>query len=106
MELELTKDSQKVLGIMYKTYLERIKNGSSKFSAIEFNESSIIQKQLFPDMSVADLDYCLIELYQNNLISMDIIGGSQLLPKSINYFENKNIKTIENVLDFISKFIP
>lgn len=106
MDLNITKDSKKVLSVLYKTYLERIKNGVSKFNAVEFEESSIIQKQLFPDISVQDLDYCLIELYRAGLIRMDITGCSTLLPKSINYFENVNINTIEKVIDYISKLIP
>ena len=106
MELELTKDSKKVLSTMYKNYLGRIKNGTPKFNAVEFEESTILQKQFFPDMSVDDLNYCLIELYQNNLIRMDITGCSQLLPRSINYFENQALNTVDNIVDYISKLKP
>lgn len=106
MNIELTKDTDKILCTLYKTYLERIKSGISKNDAIEFEESSILQKQLFTNISVEDLDFSLIELYKANLIKLDITGCSMLAPSAIIYMENRFKNGLSEVIDFISKFIP
>lgn len=98
MNIELTKDSRRVLKNIYDAYLERRKIGQSKQTAIRFPDSS--------KLCIEGIEDSIRELSKAKLIECDILGGFELQDKAIIFMENLSKETILNWLDFGSKFIP
>ena len=103
-DIVLTKDADKLICIIYKVYLQRIKSGNSKSSAVCF-ASYEFQKD-FPNLKEDDIVTELSELKKNNLIELWIDGSFILLANGIVYMENRFKNGLAEVTDFISKFIP
>lgn len=105
-ELQLTKDSKELLAIIYKEYLNKIKNGISKSSAKQIGHISNICA-LAPEWLADDVLETMNELYRAGYIQNEYgnntIYNSFLLDKTIIYFENKNINTIKTIADWIIK---
>lgn len=102
--LELTKDADTTMCLIYEKYLTRIKNNISKseaslFEAFKFNQD-------FPSLKHDDLLTNLNELQHNNLITKYIDGSFVLKSDGIIYMENRFKKGLIEVTDFIAKFIP
>lgn len=106
----LTKDSKTVLYHLYKEYCVRRSNGISRSNAKEFHSSESVQKLLFPDWSVSDVDDCMYELGRNGYLSnhhaSDLIYDSTLTDKAIVTMENQKKETLLNVVNFLAQFIP
>ena len=106
----LTKDSKTVLYHLYKEYCVRRSNGISRSNAKEFHSSESVQKLLFPDWSVSDVDDCMCELGRNGYLSnnraSDLIYDSTLTDKAIVTMENQKKETLLNVVNFLTQFIP
>ena len=64
----LTKESKTVLYHLYKEYCLRRTNGLSRNDSKELGSSESVQKLLFPDWSVSDVDDCMCELGQNGYL--------------------------------------
>lgn len=64
MEIELTKDSSKVLVLLYKEYLEKVKSGCSKSQSREFDGNKL---NFITDMHPDDVYDCLTELKDKTL---------------------------------------
>lgn len=109
MEIELTKDSNKVLLLLYKEYLEKVKSGCSKSQSREFNENNLdFITKMHPD----DIDDCLSELNKSNLIEMEISGDFELTDNAVVYLNNRfknsfknGLNNIKDVLSLISQFV-
>ena len=102
MEIDLTKDSRKVLVLLYKEYLEKVKSGCSKSQSREFNENKLdFITKIHPD----DIDDCLTKLNENNLIDMDISGEFKLTDIAIAKMENRFKNNLIDVASFIAQFI-
>lgn len=104
--VQLTKDADKLLCCAYKMYLERRKNGSSKDTAKEFEKTFYLSDKHLCDWQDDDVSDTLIELSKADLIRMDIIGNFGLKPSAIIYMENRFKNGLNEITDFISKFIP
>ena len=106
----LTKDSKTVLYHLYKEYCLRRSNGLSRSASKEFDSSEPVQKLLFPDWSVSDVDDCMCELGRNGYLenhhSSDFIYDSSLTDKAIVTMENQKKETLLNVVNFLAQFIP
>ena len=102
MEIDLTKDSRKVLVLLYKEYLEKVKSGCSKSQSREFNENNLdFITKIHPD----DVEDCLEELNKDNLIDMDISGEFKLTDIAIAKMENRFKNNLIDVASFIAQFI-
>lgn len=105
-EIQMTKDSKELLGIIYKEYLNKINNSVSKNSAKRIGHISDIC-ELVPDWLPDDVLETMNELsrseYVHNRYGNNTIIDSYLLDKTIIYFENKNINTIKTIADWIIK---
>ena len=64
--MELTKITNKFAVTLYKQYLESIKSGIPRTTAIEFNNLSL------PDFSDDDSDYCIDEMTKHRYIKVDM----------------------------------
>ena len=108
--LMLTKESKTVLYHLYKEYCLRRSNGLSRSASKEFDSSESVQKLLFPDWSVSDVDDCMCELgrngYLDNHHASDFIYDSSLTDKAIVTMENQKKETLLNVVNFLAQFIP
>ena len=105
MEIDLSKDSYKVLLSLYKEYLERVKSGCSKSQSRAFNEKKLdFITKMHPD----DIDDCLTKLTENNLIDMDISGDFVLTDIAVAKMENRfknSLDVLKDVVSLIAQFI-
>lgn len=106
MPVEITKDSDKFLCIIYKDYLQRRKNGESKTEAKRFTtdylESLVPLYQWHPQ----DIAEARLELGKNHLITNHYGTGFVIKDEGIFYMENRFKNGLKEITDFISKFIP
>ncbi|MFK4847247.1 MULTISPECIES: hypothetical protein [Lactococcus] len=107
-ELQLTKDSKELLAIIYKEYLEKINNGISKSSAKQIGHAEDVCA-LAPNWLPDDVVETMRELgraeYIKNTYADNTVYHSVILDKTILYFENKNIKTVKSIADWVLKLI-
>lgn len=110
MDFQLTKDAEKLLCLMYKSYLDMYRINSSKSECNRFGNTRDIHKKFMPDQYFADVDELVRELKRNNLIACDFGDNTfleiSLTPSAIIYMENRFKNGIKELSDFISKFIP
>ena len=101
LSMELTKDADKFLCVLYKEYLQRRKNGQPKNSSKEFNDQEL--EKLFPDERSEDLMEYAAELQRAFDISIDILGGISLSDESLIFMENRFPNGIASVFDWMAK---
>ena len=110
MEINLTKDSEKLLCVMYKDYLEKRKSGMSKSRANYFGTSHVIHEELLPKWSFEDVDDTCRELSRAGLINCswadNIAIWISISDLAISYMENRFKNGLLGVVDFLTKFIP
>lgn len=104
MEIKLSRDAQFVQAKLYKAYLEQRKNGYGKGLAREIADDKI--SELFADKNRGDVIDALDELKRNGLIKSDIIGNIYLCDALIISMENRFKDGLNEVLSFLSQFIP
>lgn len=102
----LTKDAYKMICFLYKDYLTRIKNGMSKSSARYFEEDYFRTSKKFSSWDNSDILMNFSELKNNKFVTDDIIGNFELSDKCISYMESRFKNGLNELVDFISKFIP
>lgn len=96
MEIELTKESRRVLKSIYDIYCDRRKKGKSKSAAARFEAS----------VQIDGLSDAKRELSKAELITVDIVDGFDLNDKAIIFMENFTKDTILKWLEFGANFIP
>lgn len=102
--MNLIKYADKVLCLIYKQYLDNKKNGLSKSKANKFHTGNI--ESDFPGENREDFRDTLNELKKAQYISLDIIGIYSITDDGIIYMENRFKNNINEITDFIAKFIP
>ncbi len=104
MDKLLTKETNRFFSSLYKEYLIRtdtLPKSESRFFTIDNIKS------LFPDINDDDIYEYMAELKQSSLIEhVDLLGNFDISNKGIIYMESKVGKTIEKVIDYISKLKP
>lgn len=110
MDIVLTKDSDKLICVMYKSYLEKRKSGISKSNATHFGSSHVIHEELLPKWLFEDVDDTCRELSRAGLIKClwadDIAYDVWISDLGITYMENRFKNGLAEIADFIAKFIP
>ena len=104
--MQLTKDTDKMLCLIYEEFLGRRKSGLPKSTAKAFEHPSALQEQFLQGILEDDIHDALIELSQNDLIRLYYDHGFLLNDSAIIYMENRFKNSLKEVTDFISKFIP
>ena len=104
--MELTKDADKMICVIYKTFLQARKNGCSKAEARRFNASALEEFPAFEDWHPRDISDTLLEIGRLGLVRIYIGGDFELSDSGIIYMENRFKNGLLEVTDFISKFIP
>ena len=106
----MTNDAKTMLYHLYQEYLVRRDNHLPKTKAKDFGSSDTIQKSLFPDWCLEDVDDTLRELHRCGFVLNHYASNSiyhcTLTDDAICTMEKQKKETILNVLDFVSKFIP
>lgn len=107
---QLTKDSDKLICMLYKHYLEQRKAGVGKDRAKSFGSSANILTTLSLSDTLDDLDETLRELHRadllHNLYADDTIYEARLTDSAIVYMENRFKNGLMGVIDFLTKFVP
>ena len=106
--MELTKDAKKVLYVLYKEYLKRIKSGIARTEAKSF-DPDILCQDLFSEYTSDDVNDFLCELgsagYLDNFFGDGIVQYTTLTNFSIIEMENRFKNGLNDVIDFIAKFL-
>jgi len=98
----ITKESYKMLCLLYEEYLVR-RDTMSRQSSLEFNHVPDFVKVHIKETDCHD---CLIELKDNNLIKLYVDGGFLLTDAAIVYMENRFKKGASEVLSFLNIIKP
>lgn len=105
--MQLTKDADKLICLIYKDFLQKRKTGSSKSNASYFGSSHNIHEKLCPELLFEDVDDTCRELsragFINCLWADNIAYSVHLSDDGIIYMENRFKNGLAEVLDFIEK---
>lgn len=108
--MELTKDAEKLICVMYKRYLEKRSSGISKSESNYFGDTHTVHESFFPREPFDDIDDSVWELKRTNFISGDygdnILSEISITSAGLIYMENRFKNGIKDVLTFLSNFIP
>lgn len=104
--IQLTNDADKLVCHLYKSYLEKRKNGINKTNAKHFSFSEIKSLKYFSKWTDSDIKATVAEVSRAGLGKMYYDGGFMANDQFIIYMENRFKNGFSEVVDFISKFIP
>ena len=102
-EHNLTKNAYRTLCIIYKSFLNRTKQGISRHSAILFLDYSIFTSENQYSSNITDFRVALNELKHAGYIDLYVDGGFKLLNSGIALMENRFKNGLSEVIDFITK---
>ncbi len=104
--MELTKDADKLICSMYKSYLEKRKSGMDKIRARHFEATEINSFKLCSKWSIPDIKATTAEISRSGFGDMYYDGGFLANDNFIIYMENRFKNGFMEVTDFIAKLIP
>lgn len=108
--MELTKDSKKLVKLLYKQYHKQRKSGQSKSKAAFLGSSHNIHQTLCPKWRFQDVDDACRELSRTGFLKCvwadNIAYQVQISNSAIVYMESRSKNCISVLIDFIAKFIP
>ena len=106
-ENELTKDAEYMVCALYKSYLDRRKNGVNKHDAKMFGSSENIHKDFMNEWIFQDVDETCRELsraeYLHNKYADNIAYFVVLSDKAIIYMETRFERKINKIVDYMAK---
>ena len=103
--MQFTKDTSKVLTVIYKMYLERRKNGQSKSSAKNFDLEFYKGISCLSSWSEDDITDSLSELRKANFIKEYISGDFVLQDALIIHMENRFEIGLSEVAKYLANLI-
>jgi hypothetical protein len=107
MNVELTKDADTLICLLYKAYIEKRESGVSKANAKSFGGSDNIHQSIVPSWPFDDVDETCRELDRAGLLNCqyadNIVYFANLPNESITYMEGRFGRKLGNVLDYIKK---
>ena len=104
--MELTKDADKMICCIYKSYLQRRKDGLSKAVSRRFEDSFFSSEEHLSTWVHEDITETRLELGRSGLIKNYIGGDFMLTDSGIIYMESRFKNNLIAVTDFISKLLP
>lgn len=106
--MELSKDADKLICLLYKHYLEQRKLNVPKSTASSFGSSHNIHEQLCPDWLFEDVDDTCRELSRAKMLNCiwadNIAYHVAFTDQAIVYMEKRFENNVGKLIDFISKF--
>ncbi len=103
--VELTKDTDKLICCVYKTYLERRNNGMLKVDASRFEDNFYTSDEKLSKWHISDVNESLIELSKAKYIRLTITGAFSLEPPLLIHMENRFKNGVRDVVEMVSKFL-
>lgn len=101
----ITRDADKTICVIYKEFLTRRKSGISKIQASTFSFETL--QSLMPNEIKEDLFEYLRELKCADLINPIYLSGDfHLSSNGIIYMEQRFGKTLDKIIDYLSKLVP
>lgn len=111
--ITLTKSADAVISALYKSFLEKHKNGKTQSLARYFGGSEYLMNEFFPTWSIDDIDESLRELHAFGLVDCffcdDTVGELCLSSHGIAFMENRFSNNVNTVLEWLGKirsFLP
>lgn len=104
--MQLTKDADKLVSSMYKSYLEKRKSGVSKNSAGYFELTELTSYKCCSKWSEGDIFACLCEIKAEGLGEAFQDKSFQVNNHFVAHMENRFKNGLIEVTDFIAKLIP
>lgn len=104
--MDLTNDADKMICCIYKAFLQCRKSGAAKADARRFESDYFASDNKLSSWHDRDISDTLLELARSGLVKVYIGGNFDLTDAGIIYMENRFKSGINEVTDFISKFIP
>ncbi len=102
----MTKDTEKLLCLIYKLYLENKKSSQSKYQAIAFDHYNGLPAEFRQHVDEDEFLYGINELSTIGFIKKYVDGGFLLKPEGIIFMESRFGKSVSEVIDILSKFVP
>ena len=106
VDLELTKNADKLLCFMYKIFLDRKKLGQSQHEARKFIGHFYESDENLSRWPKADVDDALMELGKSGYLRITIGPAFELTDLAIIKLENRFKNGVKDLLSFISQFVP
>lgn len=107
MTIELTKDSDALICLLYKEYCNRRKSGVSKLEAKQFDGSEEIHRDIAPKLPFDDIEETCRELHRSGLIECfyadNIVQHVWFTDKGIIYMENRFKNGLGEVLSYLER---
>lgn len=103
MDNALTKDAEKMLAQIYKTYLERRKDGVQKSKAKDFTVLESWPPEYAEEWCSADANETMNELRRVGFIKRGLDRKFVLCDEAIVYMEGRFKRGLSDVTDFLSK---
>ncbi|MEF2919861.1 MAG: hypothetical protein U0O22_05245 [Acutalibacteraceae bacterium] len=107
MEIKLTSDSDALICLLYKSYLESRKRGNTREKSKLFGSVTDIKTNFVPNWLEDDIFDCCIELRQADLISYIVADNSafhiNLTNSGIIYMEERFENKVNSILEYIGK---
>lgn len=105
VDVDITKDSEKLLCSLYKVFLDRRKSGEPKRSARRFEDEFFSANEPFASMDPSDVDDSILELHRKGLLKVFIGGDCDLTDDALVYLENRFKNGLVSVLSFLAQFV-
>lgn len=106
-DVKLTKESDFLICLMYKTYLDNRNKRVPKAIAKRIGSSKNIHETLLPEWLWEDVDETCLELSRANLLKCfsadDCVLASHLTDDGIIYMENRFKNNTNSVLEYLAK---
>ena len=104
MDVEITRESEKLLCMLYKVYLDRRKSGEPRECARQFEDAFFSSAEPFASMNRDDVDDLLQELARKGMLKTFIVGDCELTDEAIVYLENRFKNGLISVISFLAQF--
>ena len=100
--MNLTKDTDKILCLIYEEFLNRKKSGLSKSDSIRFDDPASLQTQFLQGILEDDIYDAVTELKNCKFVHAYIDDSFELTSSGIIYMENRFKKGLKELLSYIS----
>ena len=105
MDIKLTRDAEKLVAVLYKSYLEKRKAGESKSDA-KLCDPDEVRNQYLPKENPDDFAETLNEVFRVFPCKRFIDGGFVISDSLIVYMENRFRNGLIDIASFLTQFIP
>lgn len=103
---ELTRDSYRLLCLIYDLYQSKVKSGMSKTQSKEFESDFYKGEKRLSKWHKDDIQSALSELSNKNYLKTNILDEHTLTDKAIIKMENKFKDNASEIFEILSNFIP